>query len=140
MAVPKSLRVESPAQFIQNALELEDVTMTICNKIPKSEMFILKKDLIDLAKDVYNNVIRANNIHVIVYNDLLTRRQLLQTAYGDIKALLAQMEVARRRYGFDLSINLWQRWLSLVDSECRLLEGIMKSDMNRHSKLLNPNC
>lgn len=82
MSVLKSKRGESTMQFIETARELEVYTIKQCAKFPKRFMFLITKDLIDLAKSVYNNTKSANSIYPTNINELQMRTT--QTLFAKI--------------------------------------------------------
>ena len=50
-------------QFIETARELEIYTIKQCARFPKRFMFLIMKDIVALAKAVYNNVKAANSVY-----------------------------------------------------------------------------
>ncbi len=73
MSVLKSKRGESAMQFIETARELEVYTIKQCARFPKRYMFLITKDIVAIAKAVYNNVKAANSVYPTNAAKALTR-------------------------------------------------------------------
>ena len=87
MSVIKAFRQESKIQFIDTARELVVHTLTYCKKFPKSAMFLMTKDIADLAKNIYIQVVSANVIFPNSKTDIEERKKHFDQALGYIDAL-----------------------------------------------------
>ena len=62
MTVLKRNRRESSLEFINTAIDLEVFILKECVKFPKRYFYIITKDIIELSKQILNNVKIANEI------------------------------------------------------------------------------
>lgn len=62
-SVLKSKRGESAVQFLDTARELEIYTIKTCARFPKRYMFLVTKGIVDLSRQIYNDVKAANSIY-----------------------------------------------------------------------------
>lgn len=128
MSVYVSKRGESRAQFIDTARELEVYSLGYLKKFNKSDMFIITKELVDLVKDVYNNVIRGNSIYVKYEEDLFLRRECFYKAYGSLRAFISQLSIAKDFCNLDFKDSVWHKWMDLAEQELKLLKGVLEKD------------
>lgn len=63
-------------QFIETARELEIYTIKQCARFPKRFMFLITKDIVALAKAVYNNVKAANSVYPTNAAEVQLRKKL----------------------------------------------------------------
>lgn len=140
MSVLKSKRGESAMQFIETARELEIYTIKQCAKFPKRFMFLITKDLVDLAKSVYNNAKSANSIYPTTTNELQIRTTHIIKANCALQCLISQLDIARefiKHTDNDKAIKskIWQTWADLITNEIKLLASLRKSDKERYKDL-----
>lgn len=128
MSVYVSKRGQSRAQFIDTARELEVYSLSYLKKFNKSDMFIITKELVDLVKDVYNNVIRGNSIYVKYPDDSILRREFFYKAYTSLKAFIAQLSIAKDFCNLDFNDSVWHKWMDLAEEELKLLKGVLDKD------------
>ena len=64
MSVYASKRSESKAEFIRVAQDLATYTLEQTKKFPKSYMFCLTNDIVRLAMEIHEDVLRANSIYI----------------------------------------------------------------------------
>lgn len=140
MSVLKSRRGESAMQFIETARELEIYTIKQCAKFPKRYMFLITKDIVVLAKAVYNNVKAANSVYPTNAAEVQLRKNYLIAANCDLQCLISQLDIARefiRNTDDNKPINcrVWQTWLDLITSEAKLLSALKNKDKERYKTL-----
>ena len=76
MSVLKLKRGESAMQFIETARELEIYTIKQYARFSKRFMFLIMKDIVALAKAVYNNVKAANSVYPVNVAEVQLRKKL----------------------------------------------------------------
>lgn len=141
MSVLKSKRGESAMQFIETARELEVYTIKHCARFPKRYMFLITKDIVALAKAVYNNVKAANSVYPTNAAEAQLRRNYLITANCELQCLISQLDIARefvRNTDSNKPINgkVWQTWIDLITTEAKLLAALKNKDKERYKTLL----
>ena len=141
MSVLKSKRGESAMQFIETARELEIYTIKQCARFPKRFMFLITKDIVALAKAVYNNVKAANSVYPTNAAEVQLRRNYLINANCELQCLISQLDIARefvRNTDSNKPINgkVWQTWLDLITTEAKLLSALKNKDKERYKTLL----
>lgn len=77
-----SERNESKIQFVDTARELVVHTLHYARKFPKAAMFLLTKDIVDYAKNVYLHTVCANDIFPKTPADVESRQKHLDFAIG----------------------------------------------------------
>lgn len=142
MSVLKSRRSESTMQFLETARELEIYTIKQCAKFPKRFMFLITKDLVALAKAVYNNAKAANSVYPTNAHEVQMRRDYIITANCDLQCLISQLDIAREFVketdgNKPLKSTIWQTWADLITAEAKLLANLKASDAKRYKDLLN---
>ena len=103
--------------------------MSKCINFPKRYNLYVNKELVDLARSVYNNVICANNIYPKNSFDAYKRRNYLISAKGNLKCLIGQLELAASI--MKIPENSFIHWMELIDKELKLIEGTIASDDKR---------
>lgn len=98
MSVIKAFRQESKIQFIDTARELVVHTLTYCKKFPKSAMFLMTKDILELAKNIYIQVVSANVIFHNSKTDIEERKKHFDQALGYIDTLDRFLGIAKDSY------------------------------------------
>ena len=142
MSVLKSQRGESAVQFLETARELEIYTIKQCAKFPKRFMFLITKDIVALAKAVYNNAKAANSVYPTNAAEVQMRRNYIITANCDLQCLISQLDIAREFVketdgNKPLKSTIWQTWADLITAEAKLLANLKASDAKRYKGLLN---
>lgn len=142
MSVLKSQRGESAVQFLETARELEIYTIKQCAKFPKRFMFLITKDIVALAKAVYNNAKAANSVYPTNAHEVQMRRDYIITANCDLQCLISQLDIAREFVKETdgkkpLKSTIWQTWADLITAEAKLLANLKASDAKRYKGLLN---
>lgn len=140
MSVIKSKRGESVIQFLETARELEIYTIKQCAKFPKRFMFLITKDIIDLAKSIFNNVKSANSVYPTNAAELQMRTNFIIKANCALQCLISQLDIARefiKHTDNDKSIKskTWQTWADLITSEVKMLSSLRKNDKERYKDL-----
>ena len=129
-------------QFLETARELEIYTIKQCAKFPKRFMFLITKDLVALAKAVYNNAKAANSVYPTNAHEVQMRRDYIITANCDLQCLISQLDIAREFVketdgNKPLKSTIWQTWADLITAEAKLLANLKASDAKRYKDLLN---
>lgn len=140
MSVIKSRRNESVIQFLETARELEIYTIKQCAKFPKRFMFLITKDIIDLAKSIFNNVKSANSVYPTNAAELQLRTNFIINANCGLQCLISQLDIARefiKHTDNDKTIKskIWQTWADLITSEVKMLSSLRKNDKERYKDL-----
>ena len=140
MSVLKSKRGESTMQFIETARELEIYTIKQSAKFPKRFMFLITKELVDLARAIYNNAKSANSIYPTSLNELQIRTKFIIKAQCALQCLISQLDIAREFIKHTdnnkaIKSKIWQTWADLITNEIKLLASLKKSDKERYKDL-----
>ena len=146
MSVPKGERNEAESQYVYTARELEAHTIRKCIGFPKRYTFYLSQPIAQMAGRVYEHAVCANSIYPTCHEDYLLRRQHLLEANSELRALIAQMELAAELFGlahdgtggYDMDepeSKKMQYWSELAYREVGLLKGVIKRDAQRFGKL-----
>ena len=114
MSVPKYKRKESVVQFIETARLLFRHTLTYCRKFPKSMMFLITKDLVDLSKQVYINVVKANTIYPTNALNVEIRYKYFVEAKGSLEAFNSLLGEVKELYAIKLTDYAWNEWGRLI--------------------------
>lgn len=158
MSVPKPQRKKSEAQFVETARLLNvEIAQTVANG-PKKYMVTYGDRLVNLALDVYSEVVIANSIYmskgVRAKADYMQRRAHLLEARGKVQAVAALaaiyfevLKVARglQKKKGDQQImesdekiakraklnSRMQRIAECCEKELNLINGVLKSDTDR---------
>ena len=141
MSVLKSKRGKSAMQFLDTARELEVYTIRQCARFPKRFMFLITKDIVSLAKAIYNNVKAANSVYPTNTDEVQLRRNYLITANCELQCLLSQLDIARdfvrgTRDNKPIQSGVWQKWADLITEEAKLISAVKNKDKERFKDLL----
>ena len=124
-------RTESKAQFIDTARELVIHTLSYTKKFPKSAMFLITKDIAELSKEIYKNVVCANRYFPNTKLDIEMRYKHFKTALGCIDTLDSFLGIAKEMYGLgNISDYGWVHWGELLKKEENLIKKVLTSDSN----------
>ena len=127
MAVLKNDRNESSAEFVRNARRLYIFTMDRCAHFPKRYTFILSVKMCNLAEEIYDNVKRANSYpYPFKVKEIASREMYFLKTIELLDSLVGHISIAREK--FSISDALMEEWIEYIDSEYRLIRGVMKSD------------
>lgn len=141
MSVLKSKRGKSAMQFLDTARELEVYTIRQCARFPKRFMFLITKDIVSLAKAIYNNVKAANSVYPTNTDEVQLRRNYLITANCELQCLLSQLDIARdfvrgTQDNKPIQSGVWQKWADLITEEAKLISAVKNKDKERFKDLL----
>ena len=141
MSVLKSKRGKSAMQFLETARELEVYTIRQCARFPKRFMFLITKDIVSLAKAIYNNVKAANSVYPTNAAEVQIRRTYLITANCELQCLLSQLDIARdfvrgTQDNKPIQSSVWQKWADLITEETKLISAVKNKDKERFKDLL----
>lgn len=140
MSVKKSDRNESHIQFVATMIDLEVFAVKKLPSKPSKLKFFYRDYILNPIIEAMNYVKSANSINIKFPNDYLLRRKYLLNAYCNLQSVLSQMDIYFRIYKYEgTSKNEIKNMLSLIDEELRLLNGVIKSDEKRFSKLIDNN-
>lgn len=129
MSVVKSKRSESSLEFIYKARELQRYTIQKCIHFPKRYTFYLAQPIVDMATHIHECVKKANSIFPTNAHEAQTRIDYLLEAHATLQAFVSQIEVSNEIFGFEP--NVMDYWMGLVDTEIRLVKGVLKKDRER---------
>ena len=134
MSVVKSQRSQSQLEFLRTARSLQVYTIQKCvNTIPKRYTFYIGNGLAESAAAVYQNVKKGNSIYPLNQHEVQVRRDYFLRAYAELQSLVSQIEVAYELLRFDEKIL--QEWASLINSEMKLIQSVMKKDRERYKNI-----
>ena len=146
MSVPVGLRSESRVEFINVTMQLDIHTKQCCRKLPKSAMFIMTKNIIDMVNEIGKNVVIANSRYPKTIEDINFRKSHFTEARGLLDWLDFQVQQCYEMYrGKSKSDNPsgdkvkisdfgWREWGRLIYTLKGLLTSIINSDKDRISK------
>ena len=134
MSVVRSKRSESQIEFLYTARKLQVYTVQKCvNAIPKRYTFYLGTGLAESAASIYRNVKRGNSVYPTNQHEVQVRRDYFMRAYAELQSLISQIEVTYEIVKFDEKIL--HEWASLIDSEMKLVQAVIKKDRERYKDL-----
>ena len=129
MSVMRSKRDESKIEFLYTARQLQIYTIKKCISFPKRYTFYVSQPIANAATRVHEYVKMANSIYPTNAHEVQLRRDYFLKANAQLQSLVSQVEVAHELFG--LEHNVMKYWMDLIDTEIRLVKGIMKSDKER---------
>lgn len=134
--------------FVEFADRLEDETLEMCKKWPKTYTFLLTNRTVNLASEIYECVMKANAIMPTTETEKQARVQLLQTALGALYNYARKIEKAKRRFplcGYkdgrtyteeqNKSDKLFEKIMDICEEEERAINGNI--DYTRSIKVKN---
>lgn len=150
MSVYASKRNESKAEFIRVAQELATYTLEQTKKFPKSYRFCLTNDIVRLALEIHENVLRANSIYIyknMSESEFNIREEYFIKARSAIFALSSMLTIT---FSLVLKGNnflgdkkktsgIFKEWARLLNFEAALVKGIIESDKKRYKKYQSKN-
>ena len=145
MSVYASKRNESKAEFIRVAQQLATYTLEQVKKFPKSYRFCLTNDIVRLALEIHEDVLRANSIYLhnnIMETEFNLREEYFTKARSSIFSLSSLLTVT---FSLVLKGNnflgdkkktsgIFKEWARLLNYEAALVKGIIESDKKRYKR------
>lgn len=124
-----SERNESKIQFVDTARELVVHTLHYARKFPKAAMFLLTKDIVDYAKNVYLHTVCANDIFPKTPADVESRKKHLDFTIGCLDTMDCFLGIMKDDYS-DAKITDygWVHWGELIFKEKNLIKKVLASD------------
>ena len=150
MSVYASQRNESKAEFIRVAQELATYTLEQIKKFPKSYRFCLTNDIVRLAMEIHEDVLRANSIYIyknMSESEFNLREEYFLKARSAIFALSSMLTITfslvlkgNNFFGNKKKTSgIFKEWARLLNYEAALVKGIIESDKKRYKKYQNKN-
>lgn len=150
MSVYASQRNESKAEFIRVAQELATYTLEQIKKFPKSYRFCLTNDIVRLAMEIHEDVLRANLIYIyknMSESEFNLREEYFLKARSAIFALSSMLTITfslvlkgNNFFGNKKKTSgIFKEWARLLNYEAALVKGIIESDKKRYKKYQNKN-
>lgn len=150
MAVLASKRGESNVQFLDTAREIELYALRYAVKFPKRYFFVITKDILDLAKQGYNNVKSANSVYATNAVESQIRVNYVIHAICNYQALISQLDIAmsivthysaKDEEGREKTIpsKVWEEWARMISEELKLLSGLKKKLQGKHRDNIEEN-
>lgn len=143
MSVYASKRSESKVEFLRVAQQLAVYTLKQVKKFPKSYRFCLTNDIVRLAMEIHENVLRANSIYMrkgMTEDEFRLRSEYLMKARSAIFAFSSLLTIT-----FSLVMegnnflgdkkqtsNIFKEWARLLNYESALIKGVTDSDKKRY--------
>ena len=134
MSVLKNLRGESSAEFINMADTIEVYTIEQCSKVPRRFNHTLINKIVNLSIDSHCALKSANSIYPRNKHEAQLRRDLLQNAVCGYENMGTQIHILFRITD-KISIKSLEIWANMLDTELKLVRGLMRKDAERFNKL-----
>ena len=132
ISVINSKRKLSGVQFLDTAILLQIYTIKQCAKFPRKYTFYVTQDIAKLANSICDHAKEANSIYPTNLHEVQMRRDHLLNAYTQTQALSTKIDSAQEF--FPISGGVVTEWTDLIDTELKVLQGIMKSDRRRYKR------
>ncbi len=132
ISVIKSKQKLSGVQFLDTAILLQIHTIKQCAKFPRKYTFYVTQDIAKLANSICDHAKEANSIYPTNLHEVQMRRDHLLNAYTQVQALSTKINNAQEF--FPISGGVVTEWMDLIDTELKVLQGIMKSDKRRYKR------
>lgn len=136
MAVLKSKRSESSAQFLDTALKLEEYTILQCMKLPKRATFFVGERVAKLASDIADNTKSANTIFPNSIATFEQRENYFLKAKCATQCLISKVALLKRMYSSVFKENVWIEWDKMLIDMTRLLTSVIKNDRERKKNFI----
>lgn len=94
MSVPAGERNKSGMDFVEIADTIEEKTMRLCRKWPKSWFFVITQRTVELASSIYEHAQIANSIIPKTEEERTMRIMELEQALGSVYAFSRKIERA----------------------------------------------
>ena len=145
MSVYASKRNESKAEFIRVAQQLATYTLEQVKKFPKSYRFCLTNDIVRLALEIHEDVLRANSIYLhnnIMETEFNLREEYFTKARSAIFffffLLTVTFSLVLKGNNFlgdkKKTSGIFKEWARLLNYEAALVKGIIESDKKRYKR------
>ncbi len=133
MSVIKSKRSTSDMEFIANARRLQIYTIQKCVNFPKRYTFYVSQPIANAATRIYEDVKRGNSIYPLNQHEVQMRRDCFIRANMELQSMISQLEVAQELFGIEMETLKY--WMTIIDTEIRLVKAVMKADRERYKNL-----
>ena len=120
MSVYASKRNESKAEFIRVAQQLATYTLEQVKKFPKSYRFCLTNDIVRLALEIHEDVLRANSIYLhnnIMETEFNLREEYFTKARSAIFALSSLRYQSKKTWSKIVSFKFFCEFLDYLKQE-----------------------
>lgn len=145
MSVYKSQRKESKAEFLHIAQELAVYSAQQVKKFPKGQRHLFADDIMNLALEIHDDVLRANAIYICKTTseeDYKFRHECFTKARGAISALSSLLTVTltfllqgNNFFGTkEDAAKVFEHWAELLNKEATLIKALQASDIDRYKK------
>lgn len=127
--VLKRKRSVSDREFYANAIRIRvEVTKLVCSEsvIPKKYRLILGVPMVQTAKDLVDDVVRADSFYPNTAHGVLWRKHYLTLAIADCYRLEQDAQTLRDM-GLPVNLNRMSDLADMIDREIGLLKGSRKS-------------
>lgn len=128
MSVPAYKRRMSSIEYISQAQELLRITIKNCEKIPKRYTFFGVQHAYNIAQQILDNCICANNFNLSTFYE--QRALCLQNALNSLACLSNHLQTLMI-YADELDDKKWLIWGKQITICEKLIKGVMKSDKER---------
>lgn len=128
MSVPAYKRRLSKLEYISQAQELLRMTIKNCEKIPKRYTFFGVQHAYNLAQEILDSCIRANNFNVITFFE--QRELALQNALNALACLSNHLQTLIL-YADEIDDKKWFAWGNQITQCEKLIKGVVKSDKEK---------
>lgn len=120
-------------EFLDNAHKLKIYTIQQCVNFPKRYTFYVSTDIAQTANDILTNVKCGNSIFPSNSHEVQIRRDYFMRAYALTQALISQINTACEL--FTIPAKNMIQWMGLIQSELKLIKGVMETDKKRYKNL-----
>lgn len=127
--VLKRKRSVSDREFYANAIRIRvEVTKLVCSEsvVPKKYRLILGVPMVQTAKDLVDDVVRADSFYPNTAHGVLWRRHYLTLAIADCHRLVQDAQTLKD-IGLSVNLNRMIDLADMIDREIALLKGTRKS-------------
>ncbi|MCD7709542.1 MAG: hypothetical protein LUI02_06685 [Clostridiales bacterium] len=142
MSVYKSKRSEAAVQYIATARDWRKYTMDTLSRFPKRYHYIMTNGMLEMAREVYLNCIKANAIYLhkgMSENDYELRHRYLTLALTNADALLSEITFCyeivsngnnyfRDKKQYE---NTFETWVGKGNDALAKIKGVLESDKKR---------
>ena len=128
-SVYKRNRSASEPDFYTNAISIRvEVTKIACSEsvVPKKYRLILGAPMVQTAKDLVDDVVRADSFYPNTAHGVLWRKHYLTLAIADCHRLEQDVQTIRD-IGLPVNLNRMSDLADMIDREIGLLKGSRKS-------------
>lgn len=125
----KRNRSASEPDFYTNAISIRvEVTKIACSEsvVPKKYRLILGVPMVQTAKDLVDDVVRADSFYPNTAHGVLWRKHYLTLAIADCHRLEQDVQTIRD-IGLPINLNRMSDLADMIDREIGLLKGSRKS-------------